>query len=79
MPAPTPRDIEVIVMVVALDTNHFTELVRDTSFGLRLRGRLKDWQASAFTTIVNAQEINEGWCALVNRQPAGVRQVKAYA
>ncbi len=65
-------------MVAVLDTNHFTELVRDTGFGQRLRVRLKDHQVSTFTTIVNAQEITEGWCALINRQPAGERQVKAY-
>jgi tRNA(fMet)-specific endonuclease VapC len=67
----------VHVMVAVLDTNHFTELVRDSSFGQRLR--LKARQVSAFTTIINAQEINEGWCALINRKSAGDLQVKAYA
>jgi len=66
-------------MVAVLDTNHFTELVRDSSVGQRLRVRLKDRQVSAFTTVVNAQEITEGWCALINRQSAGELQVKAYA
>src|SRR6218665_121398 len=65
-------------MVAVLDTNHFTELVRDSALGLRLRARLKERQVSAFTTVVNAQEITEGWCALINRHPAGERQVKAY-
>ena len=65
--------------MTVLDTNHFTELVRETTFGERLRVRLKDRQVTAFTTIVNAQEITEGWCALINRQPAGESQVKAYA
>jgi tRNA(fMet)-specific endonuclease VapC len=66
-------------MVAVLDTNHFTELVRDTSLGQRLRDRLSDRQVNAFTTIVNAQEIAAGWCALINQQAAGESQVKAYA
>ena len=65
-------------MVAVLDTNHFSELVRDSTLGQRLRTRLKDRQVNAFTTVVNAQEITEGWCALINRQPPGDRQVKVY-
>ncbi|MFZ4593942.1 MAG: hypothetical protein ACOYOF_06775 [Verrucomicrobiaceae bacterium] len=38
-------------MVAVLDTNHFTELVRESSYGQRLR--LHDRQVSAFTTVVN--------------------------
>ena len=65
-------------MLIVLDTNHFTELVRDSGFGQRLRARLKESQASVFTTIVNAQEITEGWCAFINSQPAGEKQIKGY-
>ena len=73
-----PRDAELRTMIVVLDTNHFSELVRDSGFGQRLRSRLKESQVNAFTTVVDAQEITEGWCALINRQPPGDRQVKAY-
>ena len=65
-------------MTAVLDTDHFSELVRESSFGLRLRARLKGDSVSAFTTIVNAQEITQGWCALINRNPPGERQIKAY-
>lgn len=66
-------------MIVVLDTNHFAELVRGSGAGMRLQMRLKERQASAFTTVVNAQEVTEGWCSLINRQKAGESQVRAYA
>ncbi len=65
-------------MTVALDTNHFTELVRQSTPGDRLLARLRRERSEAFTTIVNAQEITEGLCALINRLPAGEAQINAY-
>lgn len=65
-------------MTVVLDTNHFTELVRQSSPGERLLSRLRLHRAAAFTTVVNAQEITEGWCALINRLPAGTPQINGY-
>ena len=65
-------------MTVVLDTNHFTELVRQSSPGERLLSRLRHHRAAAFTTVVNAQEIAVGWCALINRLPAGTPQLDAY-
>ena len=65
-------------MTVVLDTNHFTELVRQSSPGERLLSRLRHHRAAAFTTVVNALEITEGWCALINRLPAGTPQLDAY-
>ena len=66
-------------MIAVLDTNHFTELVRQSAAGARLLQRLREREATAFTTIVNAQEITEGWCACINRLRAGEAQVRAYA
>jgi len=66
-------------MIAVLDTNHFTELIRQSPEGSRLLQRLREREATAFTTVVNAQEVTEGWCACINRQRAGTGQVRAYA
>lgn len=65
-------------MFVILDTNHFRELVLETECGLRLRKRLLDNDADAFTTVVTAQEVTQGWIAEINRRSAGQEQVSAY-
>lgn len=64
-------------MRVVLGTNHISELVRDSKHGWTLRRQLAARDGEALTTIVNAQEITEGWCALINRLPTGERQVNA--
>ncbi len=66
-------------MVVVLDTNHFSELARNSPAGRALATRLEDRAAEAVTTIVNAQEVTQGWCALLNRLPSGDSQVRAYS
>jgi tRNA(fMet)-specific endonuclease VapC len=40
--------------------------------------RLRVFQ-QALTTIVNAQEVTQGWCALLNRLPSGDSEVRAYS
>lgn len=64
-------------MLVVLDTNHFSELARNSAAGRVLMARLEERDAEALTTIVTAQEVTEGWCALLNRLPAGAAEVKA--
>ena len=66
-------------MLVVLDTNHFSELVRNSSIGRILQSRLEERRAEALTTVVNAQEVTEGWCALLNRLPSGESEVRAYS
>lgn len=66
-------------MLVVLDTNHFSELVRDSAAGRYLMARCEDQNAKVLTTIVNAQEVAQRWCGLLNRLPPGDREVKAYS
>lgn len=66
-------------MFVVLDTNHFSELVRDTLPGGNLMRAFIQRQAQVFTTIVTSQESAEGWFALIKRTRAGRAQVAAYA
>jgi tRNA(fMet)-specific endonuclease VapC len=65
-------------MFVILDTNHFQELVLGTGSGRRLKQRLLRADVDAFTTVITAQEITQGWAAEINRRRAGRDQVKAY-
>jgi tRNA(fMet)-specific endonuclease VapC len=65
-------------VVVVLDTNHFTELVRQSAAGLLLEQRLVESSASVFIPVVAAQECLQGWLAVVNRHKAGPDQVRAY-
>lgn len=65
-------------MFVILDTNHYRELVHETPLGDRLMLRLVNADADAFTTVITAQEIYQGWAAEINRKSAGSNQVHAY-
>lgn len=65
-------------MFVVLDTNHFQELVQETTAGSRLQNRLDAAHADAFSTAVTAQEVVQGWTAEINRRKAGREQVRAY-
>lgn len=66
-------------MFVVLDTNHFSELVHDTTLGARLKRRFTERKAEVFTTIVTAQEVSEGWTAFIRKQKAGSdKQVHGY-
>lgn len=66
-------------MFVVLDTNHFSELVRDSVRGGQLKERITANRGEVFTSIITMQETSEGWCAVINRQRAGHHQVRAYA
>ena len=65
-------------MFVILDTNHFQELVLETVPGQQLLKRLTGADADAFTTVVTAQEVTQGWNSEINRRKAGRDQVAAY-
>ena len=66
-------------MFVVLDTNHFSELLRDTESGARLKRRFTSNKAEVLTTIITAQEVSEGWSAFIRKQKAGSeKQVHGY-
>ena len=69
--------LRAFAMLVVLDTNHFSELARNSPAGRILAARLEARGAEALTTIVNAQEVTQGWCALLNRLPSGESEVRA--
>ena len=67
--------------MIVLDTDHISELQQPNSVrGMRLSVRLGAVpQDQIATTIVSAEEQMRGWLAAINKQPAGVEQVDAYA
>ena len=66
-------------MFVVLDTNHFSELVRDSPRVVTLQRNVAERKADVFVTVITAQESFEGWFALINRERAVFDQTKAYA
>ena len=66
-------------MFVVLDTNHFSELVRDSQCAAALKRKIAESGGDVFVTIITGQESFEGWFALINRERAGRDQTKAYA
>ena len=65
-------------MFVVLDTNHFTEIIRESEAGGRLTNRLIATKADVFVSVITAQESFEGWLAVINRHKPGPEQVKGY-
>ena len=66
-------------MFAVLDTNHFSELVRDSPRVAVLQRNVTERKADVFVTVITAQESFEGWFALINRERAVLDQTKAYA
>ena len=66
-------------MFVVLDTNHFTEVIRESEAGARLARRLIENEAEVFVSIITAQESLEGWLAVIKSHPPGSAQVKGYS
>jgi tRNA(fMet)-specific endonuclease VapC len=64
---------------VVLDTNHFTEFVAILPLGQRLKERMLEAGADYFFAVVTAQEVIQGWLAIINREPAGPAQVFGYS
>lgn len=65
-------------MFAVLDTNHFTALVAGGPLALNLNRRTIESDADLFTTVITAQEVSQGWLAVINREPAGEAQVFGY-
>ena len=66
-------------MFVVLDTNHFTEIIRESEAGRKLTSHLIEKEADVFVSIITAQESFEGWLAVIKSQPPGPEQVKGYS
>lgn len=52
--------------MVVLDTNHYSEIERETVIGLQLEKRIRDGDADAFITVATFEEVTRGWLARLN-------------
>jgi predicted nucleic acid-binding protein len=50
--------------MLILDTNHFSELARDTLAGRRLQQRLAAFDGPLALTVITAEECCAGWLSL---------------
>lgn len=62
-----------------LDTDHFSELERDSAAGQRLTRRLEASPALKAVTIVTVEEQLRGWLAELGRHHDPYRQITAYS
>ena len=69
----------MILMLVILDTNHFTEFVDSFAFGERLLTRIEEREAEVVTCIVAVEETMQGWLALLRRSRTVRDQLIPYA
>jgi tRNA(fMet)-specific endonuclease VapC len=65
--------------LLVLDTDHFSELERDSAAGQRLFNRLETSRAAKALTIINVEERLRGWLAELGRHHDPHRQITAYA
>jgi predicted nucleic acid-binding protein len=65
--------------MLVLDTNHLSEIDRDTSLGRRLRERLGGNLDDTCVTIISAEELLRGWLALIRSSRDSRAQVQAYS
>jgi tRNA(fMet)-specific endonuclease VapC len=65
--------------LLVLDTDHFSELERDSIAGQRLTKRLKVCLGTQAVTIVTVEEQLRGWLAELRRRHDVRRQVTVYA
>ncbi|MDZ4288663.1 MAG: type II toxin-antitoxin system VapC family toxin [Prosthecobacter sp.] len=64
--------------MVVLDTNHFSELERDSSECQRLRRRIEQSGEAPFTAVITAEEVMSGWLARVRGKLPPERLIDAY-
>lgn len=64
--------------LLVLDTDHLSELERDSAAGQRLATRLEMSRAAKAVTIVTVEEQLRGWLAELGRQHDPHRQITAY-
>jgi hypothetical protein len=64
--------------LLALDTDHFSELERNSQVGQRLAQRLEVSPEDKALTIVTVEEQLRGWLAEISRRRDPQRQITAY-
>ena len=64
--------------MLVLDTDHFSELERNSAAGQRLTGRLDACRMAIAVTVVTLEEQMRGWLAEINRHQNPHRQITAY-
>jgi tRNA(fMet)-specific endonuclease VapC len=64
--------------MLILDTNHYSEIEKRTSLGIRLSARLRESGDEGFLTIITPAEILKGWLAAINRPKQADRCVSAF-
>ena len=64
--------------MVILDTNHYSEYLRNSAAGVRLRTKLDAIGAAGFLTIVTPEEVLSGWLARIRGKLAPEKLLKAY-
>ena len=66
-------------MLAVVDTNHLSELDRDSTLAARFAERRRTSRIEVFVSVISIQEIARGWLALLNRPRKVVEQVVFYA
>jgi tRNA(fMet)-specific endonuclease VapC len=65
--------------LLVLDTDHLSELERDSQAGKRLAERLSSNDSDKALTIISVEEQMRGWLAQINRRPDPHTQIAPYA
>lgn len=65
--------------MLVLDTDHFSELERNSSAGQRLTARLETSTEDKALTILTVEEQLRGWLAKINRHHDPQLQITSYA
>jgi tRNA(fMet)-specific endonuclease VapC len=65
--------------LLVLDTDHLSELERDSAAGQRLIRRLETNRSAKVVTIVTVEELLRGWLAELGRHHNPHRQIIGYA
>ncbi|MGA2557782.1 MAG: type II toxin-antitoxin system VapC family toxin [Verrucomicrobiota bacterium] len=65
--------------MLVLDTDHLSELERDSAAGRRLAKRLETSRSAKVVTIVTLEELLRGWLAELGRHQNPHRQIIGYA
>lgn len=65
--------------MLILDTNHLSEIDRDTAAGKRLLERLHPHVNEAYITIISSEELLGGWLSLIRGTQIEQTRIYAYA
>lgn len=65
--------------MLILDTNHYSEIERESFIGQRLSQRLRDAGDEGFLTIITPEEVLKGWMAAIQPHRQTDFGVQAYS